>query len=255
MQRSNFFPLLLITILVIALIPACGSSPLPPTPQALLSSPSIVPTLRPTITTLPTYTPRPIKTVSPTPPFMPTNSPSPIIQTATGQASLANCIPSETTGYNVCTDNSGSITVDLPETWSDINGSTWTYKGLDIGFAISAAPNLSEFQNNFDAEGIFFGASGTFAQVIGHIELLDYYTTAYSENCVFIDRVDYNDGIYRGKYDRYSSCGGEGGYDAYVLGARDISEPSEKLILIEIQSYPNDTTTVNQILATFFVYF
>jgi hypothetical protein len=145
--------------------------------------------------------------------------------------------------------------VDIPETWSEINGSTWTYKGVDIGYALSAAPNLAEFQNNFDAEGIFFGASGTFAQVIGHIELLDFYTMAYRENCFYDERIDYNDGLYRGKVDKYSNCGGEGGYEAYILGAREITEPSTILILIEIQSHPNNSATVNQILATFFVYF
>jgi hypothetical protein len=51
--------------MVIASIPACGGSPIAPTPEAISSSPSVAPTLRPTITTLPTYTPRPVKTATP----------------------------------------------------------------------------------------------------------------------------------------------------------------------------------------------
>jgi serine protease Do len=175
--------------------------------------------------------------------------------TDTGPTTPINCVVSTIPGYNTCVDDTGNIQVDVPDYWTDVNGSTWTYDDQEIGVAISAAPNLSDFQNYFDAEGMFFGASGTFAQIIGHIELLDYYTTAYRGKCHYDGRVDYDDGVYRGKYDQYSDCGGTGGYDAYVLGARDKEDPSTKLILVEIQVYPNDTDTVRQIWSTFYVYF
>jgi serine protease Do len=175
--------------------------------------------------------------------------------TDTGSSVPVNCEASTTSGYNTCWDDSNNIYVDIPDYWTDVNGSTWTYDGQDIGVAISAAPSLSDFQDYYDAEGVFFGASGTFAQIIGYVELLDYYTTAYRGNCDYLGRFDYDDGVYYGKYDQYSNCGGIGGYDAYVLGARDIEDPSTKLILVEIQVYPNDTDTVNQIWGTFYVFF
>ena len=49
-------------------------------------------------------------------------------------------------------------------------------------------------------------------------------------------RFNYNDGIYRGKYDQYSDCGGSTGYDAYILSAVDIVDPTSKIILVEISS-------------------
>src|SRR4030066_1299311 len=97
-----------------------------------------------------------------------------------------------------------------------------------------------------------FGASDTFAQIGGYVEFLDYYTGAYSGNCSLVGRYNYNDGVYRGKFDQYSNCGGSGGFDAYVLSAVDIVDPTSKIILIEIQIYPGDVTTVNDILATFY---
>jgi hypothetical protein len=215
----------------------------------------LVPTIPPTITPYPTYTPIPSPTKVPTATLPPTDTPLAISPSAESPTNPINCVPSATIGYNSCTDDTGNLLVDVPDTWSDFNGSTWTYKGQDIGFAISAAPHLSDFQTSFNAEGMFFGASETFAQIIGHIELLDYYTIPYRENCTYIGRSEYIDGVYRGRYDKYSDCGGAGGFDAYVLGARDITEPSTKLILIEIQIYPNDAATVNQILNTFYVYF
>jgi len=176
--------------------------------------------------------------------------------TGTSTGTAVNCVASSTSGYNTCTDNTGNLSVDVPDTWTDVIGSAWTYDGQDIGLAISAAPNLADFQGYYNAEGVFFGASDTFAQIGGYVEFLDFYTVdSYKVDCRFEGRLDYNDGLYRGKYDFYSNCGGAGGYDAYILSAVDIADPTSKIILIEVQVVPGDTTTVEQIWNTFYVYF
>jgi hypothetical protein len=164
-------------------------------------------------------------------------------------------VASTVTGYNTCTDDTGNIQVDVPDTWMEVNGGTWTYNNQNIGVAISAAPSLSDFQQYYNSEGMFFGASDTFAQIGGYVEFLDYYTGFYSGDCTLQGRFTYNDGIYRGKYDQYSACGGSGGYDAYILCAVDIADPTSKIILVEIQVYPNDTNTILQIWKSFLVFF
>jgi hypothetical protein len=254
MQMKMIRPIILFASIFMIISIACGSST-----QSAINTPAPTTkaaTLAPSYTPLPTYTPRPSPTHVPTEMASPTET-STGGTSPTDQQNLTpiNCVPSSTAGYNTCTDNTGNLQVDVPDYWTDVNGSTWIYNGQEIGVAISAAPDLSDFQNYYDAEGVFFGASGTFAQIIGHIELLDFYTMAYRGNCDYVGRYDYEDGIYRGKYDQYQNCGGTGGYDAYVLGARDIQDPSTKLILVEIQVYPNDTDTVEQIWGTFYVYF
>ncbi len=245
---------LLGTIFMLASV-ACGGT-------AKVATPTNTPP-RPTSTFAPTYTPLPTYTPKPTPTRRPVQSSAPsvtsLVQTEPTQVITSttpvNCVAATTSGYNTCLNDTGSLQVDIPTNWTEVNGGTWTYNGKEIGVAISAAPSLYEFHNNFRAEGVFFGASGTFAQVIGHIELLDYYTIAYRENCKYIGRSNYDDGVYRGKYDSYTNCGGKGGYDAYVLGAREKADPSTKLILVEIQAFPGDTSTRDQIWGTFYVYF
>jgi serine protease Do len=176
--------------------------------------------------------------------------------TGTSTGTTVNCVASSTSGYNTCTDDSGNLSVDVPDTWTDVIGTPWTYNGTDIGLAISAAPNVSDFQGYYNAEGMFFGASDTFAQIGGYVQFLDFYTQdTYKVDCRFEGRYDYNDTVYRGKYDFYSNCGGAGGYDAYVLSAVDIADPTSKIILIETQVVPGDTTTVEQIWHTFYVLF
>ena len=176
--------------------------------------------------------------------------------TGTSTGTAVNCVASSTSGYNTCTDDTGNLSVDVPDTWTDVIGSSWTYDGEDIGLAISAAPNLADFQGYYNAEGMFFGASDTFAQIGGYVQFLDFYTVdSYKVDCRFEERLNYNDGLYRGKYDFYSNCGGAGGYDAYVLSAVDIADPTSKIILIEVQTLPGDTTTFKQISDTFYVFF
>jgi len=184
-------------------------------------------------------------------------SPTEPAPTEAGATLPSNCEASTTSGYLSCWDDTGSIIVDIPDYWTEVNGTSWIFgeENEEIGVALSAAPSLADFQDYFNAEGIFFGASDTFAKWGGYVEFLDAYTEAYRSDCTLVGRYNYNDGYYRGKYDQYSSCGGSGGYDAYVLSAVDIVDPTSKIILIEIQAFPNDTSAVNQILDTFYVNF
>jgi serine protease Do len=166
-----------------------------------------------------------------------------------------NCEASETSGFLTCWDDTANISVDVIDYWTDFNGGAWTFEGEKIGVAISAAPNLSDFNDYYNAEGMFFGASDTFAKWGGYVEFLDYYTGTYSGDCKLVGRYDYNDGLYEGKYDQYSDCSGAGGYDAYVLSARDIVDQTSKIILIMVQTYPDFVTPVEQIFNTFYVFF
>jgi serine protease Do len=172
-----------------------------------------------------------------------------------GPSTPVNCTASTVAGYNTCIDDSNTLEIDVPDTWTEVNGSSWTFDDEEIGVAISAAPNLSDFNDYYDAEGVFFGASNTFAKYGGYVEFLDYYTGTYSGDCKLDGRFDYNDGLYRGKYDQYTDCGGSGGYDSYVLSAVDIADPTSAIILIMVQTAPGDVDTVNKIMASFYVFF
>ena len=178
----------------------------------------------------------------------------PIIFKSVGSTIPVKCEASSTSGYISCIDDNGNIEVEVPNYWTDVIGDSWTFDDLDIGVSISAAPSLSEYKNNHDAEGVFISASNNFAQIGGYIEFLDYYTNAYREDCTLEGRFSYDDGLYRGKYDRYSNCGSKG-YAAYILCAVDKVDPVSKLILIQIQVYPDDTTTVLHILGSFKIFY
>ncbi len=253
-HRRNRLRWILVVIFTV-ISQACGgtykvASPTPITPRPTA-------TIAPTYTPFPTYTPKATATRRPTQTPLPTITSvfNPQATETISATELVNCAASTTSGYNTCLDNTHSISVDVPDTWSEVNGSVWSYEGQDIGVALSAAPNLEDFHNSYDAEGLFFGASTSYAQYVGSVELLDIYTPAYREACDLVGRYDYDDGVYMGNYDKYVNCGGFGGYDAYILVAKDKVDQLSKLILIEIQVYPGDLATVKQIWGTFLVLF
>jgi serine protease Do len=165
----------------------------------------------------------------------------------------ANCDYSETAGYLSCIDDTATIIIDVPETWIDVNGSEWTYDDEVIGVAISAAPSLADFDAFADVPGVFFGASDTFAKWGGYVEFLDAYTQTYREICDFDGRYDYNDGLYRGKYDYYTDCGGAGGGDAFVLGAVPIEAPASAMIVIMSQLPAGEEATLDHMLSSFYL--
>lgn len=254
MQRKMLNPMVYVGTFFLIVSLACGGKAQAPTSPAVTPRPTR--TLAPSYTPLPTYTPKPSPTRLPTATRVPpkTGFFQPLA-TETGVISLVNCVPSTKDGYDTCLDNTGSIQVDIPSDWQEVNGGLWTLEGNDIGVAISAAPNLDDFHNSFKAEGLFFGASKSYARYVGSIELLDIYTPAYRDACDLVGRYDYDDGVYRGNYDKYVNCGGKGGYDAYVLVAKEKVDEFSKLILIEIQAAPGDLEVVDQIWSTFYLYF
>lgn len=152
-----------------------------------------------------------------------------------------------------CFDNTDTIYVEVPEDWQEYNGGNWTFDNEVIGVAISSAPFLDDFNGYYNSPGLFFGASDTFAKFGGYIQFLDYYSSDYRTACKLEGRYDYNDGYYRGKYDKFINCGGAGGTDSYVLSAVSTANQGAYIILLLIQVDKGDTFTPDLIFRSFIV--
>ncbi len=113
--------------------------------------------------------------------------------------------------YTTITDDSELIEMSVPVEWNDIDRTTWTWDwatGTDetAGPALAASPNLQAFRDGWGTPGVFLGAS-PFVDWTAD-ELLDY--RQYDDACVYDGRYDYDDGLYIGRYDRYTDCGSGG---------------------------------------------
>ncbi len=155
-------------------------------------------------------------------------------------------------GYQSVNDDFGSISVEIPSDWTDVDGSPWVDDGEVIGAGISAAANLDDFFSYWDEPGIFFGASDDLARLGGYVQLLDILRPDFIGDCDLDGRYDYDDVLYRGKYDLFANCGGSGGSLFMVLTAVPKDDPTEFLILLEVQIVQDgDLEAVDRILESF----
>ncbi len=154
--------------------------------------------------------------------------------------------------YEWVSDDFGSITVEVPSDWVDVDGSPWLDDGGVIGASIWAAPDLDDFANTWTIPGVIFNVSDDLAKLGGYIQLLDIMRENYIQACELDGRFEYNDGYYRGSYDYLIRCGGSGGSDLLVLSAIPVDGPQEMLILVVVQILSTaDLEAADRVLATF----
>ncbi|MBK8988901.1 MAG: serine protease [Chloroflexi bacterium] len=152
------------------------------------------------------------------------------------------------TDYVAVTDDSGLMTLEIPSTWGEVDGSPWELSGEVIGLSVTAAPSLDKFLNSWTTPGVFFGATDQFDVSVD--ELLDAFE--FSSDCDSGGpRSDYDDSVYTGKYDLWLNCGGTETL-LVVMAAEPADRSYLALIMVQVVS-DADLDALDRILNTFIV--
>jgi hypothetical protein len=156
-------------------------------------------------------------------------------------------------GYRTISDNYGSIQVDIPNTWTDVDGTEWVYDDEVVGASIIASADVDSFMSSWSQSGMLFRVSDDIAKLGGYVQLLDAERAYYQELCELESRYNYEDPLYEGKYDLYKKCGGSGGPYFIVLSARPIVDKTAFLMLVEVlyEEGENEIEVVSRILDSF----
>jgi serine protease Do len=136
-----------------------------------------------------------------------------------------------TPGYALAKDNTGKLSVEVPEEWSAIDGTAWDFRGGKIGLGIIATNDLNSwYQHNYyhedsegigEAPGVLFGVSSSLVDKYPENtedQILNLKEYDYTGTCEYDDCHDYDDGTYKGKYDVWTKCG-ETDANVFVLAA------------------------------------
>ena len=160
--------------------------------------------------------------------------------------------------YSVIADSTGTIQMEIPTNWTDVNDLVWSSDWGGIQFdapALTAATNLDDFAK-YTAPGVFFAASDKLGQIGGFVELLDGVKGWFSD-CTFDSRNDYgraggyDDPLYEGKFDLYKKCGSND-TQVLMLAARPKADPTAYLLMVEIHVLSDaDTEALFHILDSF----
>jgi serine protease Do len=138
--------------------------------------------------------------------------------------------PAAYSGYTLVTDDSGAIQVEIPQEWSDVNGTAWVESEEVVGAAISASSNLDDFWGTFSTPGVFFAASALYAQNYDEIAFLDELTD-FSDDCTYEGRFEYQDPFYTGLYDQYTNCSDVGSQIINI-----VATPEDGAVIIWVQT-------------------
>ncbi len=172
-----------------------------------------------------------------------------------GESAMSDGFASTGDGYSEYVwvyDDFDSIQMQVPAGWDDIDGSFWVEGEDVVGGMLRASPDQDGFYNTWATPGVIFGASDDLASYLGYQQLLDALRPDFMEVCELDGRYDYEDAIYRGKYDLFTKCGGPGGAKWLQLAAVSKDDQFAFLILVQAQIVnEEDWEVVDQILATF----
>ena len=149
--------------------------------------------------------------------------------------------------YTTVNDDTGLLTIEIPESWGDVAGRPFEENGEVIGPAVAASTNLAEFFGGFGTPGVLFIASRVWAQTRDERGLLDQFS--FKEGCTRKERsYTYDDGLYAGTLDIYGDC--QDGHGYLVLAATPSDLSFIILLLVGIESKA-DQSTIDRIVASF----
>jgi len=160
-------------------------------------------------------------------------------------------VPASTTEpsspYTRVNDETGSLKIEIPEEWGDVDGRPFEQNGEVVGPAVAASTNLAEFFGGFGTPGVLFVASRVWAQTLDERGLLDKFS--FKDGCTRKERsYNYGDGVYTGTTDFYGDC--QDGQVYFVLAATPEDSSIMILLLIGIESEA-DQSAIDHIVASF----
>ncbi len=144
--------------------------------------------------------------------------------------------------YISVSDDSGSITVDIPAEWTDIDGTI----NNDFGPSLWASPDLGAFIDTFGTPGVIVEATGVESPPDLEGVLMEF---EYGMACEFVGTSPYSDPLYTGLIDEYVNCSG-GDTSVFVVAVTDETETLVARVVIQVVE-PRDLQAADRIFATF----
>ena len=146
------------------------------------------------------------------------------------------------------TDDTGTISVQAPETWTDVVSEDWLIDGDPIGTALSIAPNVQDFNDTWDTPGVFIGVSEELASAFTTDEVLDVFD--FADDCTYDARYDYETDLLAGVYDVWTACGEVEGSTFVVLAATPVDGDAPMILLYTLLPTEEESSIFGDLVNT-----
>lgn len=164
----------------------------------------------------------------------------------TGQGDVADTgAAADYTNFVAVQDDSGSLTMEVPEEWNSVDGSLWLDDNDEvIGAQLSAEPTGD------NAKPFVSFLATPISEPADIDKVLDAFAEDYGTTCKTTDeRSDYEDGLYTGQYDYYTGCGDA---DEVIFVIAAMPEEQNFLVMVVVQALTEaDLNAADHIFDTF----
>lgn len=144
-------------------------------------------------------------------------------------------------------DDSDTLTIRVPSTWTDTAGEPWDEADGDVGRSLTAAPDISGFTGTWTVPGVFYGSSEQ--QMVPDTLGLFLNTYLFDGDCTYGNRYAFESILYAGVFDIWTECGGTDTVFLTVEAYRP-SKPYVAFLEVQIAS-PEDLAALETILDSF----
>ena len=143
------------------------------------------------------------------------------------------------------TDSTGTITMEVPTEWSDVDlDPVQLEDGIQAPY-IGAAPDLAAYSSDFGSPGVEFAKFGPSAGI--DVDLVSLAPT--EATCADLGVTDYDDGTFVGKYQMWEQCGGTDA--AVVVLVAQPADASYSVVVVGQIVTDADVDALGHVFATF----
>lgn len=164
---------------------------------------------------------------------------------------LGNTGGSAATGdFVAISDASGSIHVEVPAAWAEVDGSPFNDQRGNTYQSLVASTNLAAYTTGWSVPGVNVLASQSAVGNTTPSELVDEMAASLPQHgCVSAGTGDYDDGYHVGLYEYWTSCGPE---KAQFLVVGAVSSARDYLVLVAVQAVTEaDLDAIDRVLGSF----
>jgi serine protease Do len=154
----------------------------------------------------------------------------------------------EVGSFVTVTDTTGAVSVSVPDTWSDVDGAGFTDAQGNSWVSVTATPDSASFSTSWGVPGVSVAATTSGAMTVD--AALTLLSDGINAECTAGDLgTDYDDGLYVGKYNSWTQCGG--GTDYYILAATDASGKHLVAVVLQLVSDFDKSTVLQNVIGSF----
>ncbi|MCU1578357.1 MAG: serine protease [Rhodoglobus sp.] len=155
----------------------------------------------------------------------------------------------EVGSFVTVTDDSGAVSVSVPNTWSAVDGAGFTDQEGNSWASVTATPDRAGFDGSWGTPGVIVAATAASAMTVD--AALALLSSGLEAECTPLDvGTGYDDGLYVGTYNSWTGCGG-GSTDYYVLAATETTGTHLVAVVLQLVSDFDKSTVLQNVVSSF----